>query len=123
MDTPDEDISAWDAMWARASNRGHLAIRPHSVDLTGIEHGLTLVIGKHQTKLGTVLVLHEAGRSYFSGRGQRGYAPASIKTVLIGPKGSGSHGDLYPYIDLAEVPASTSADEREALHTTLARSL
>lgn len=102
----------WDAP---LSSRGTMRFGG-GVDVFGLEHGALSVIGAQEVPgLGTVLVLHEEGRKYWSSRGAQGYAGASVWTVLVEsvPVTTMPLSSLSSrYVRLADVSLPRNADER-----------
>lgn len=115
MDNPNKNPSPqaifW-SMWEHSGSRGWLRIdQDGEVRISGQETGRLTIIARNETpQLGLVLVLHEEGRSYWSARGERGYAPSSYLTVLLGSH----HEGAWQYVALVDSEPPKNAQERES---------
>jgi len=81
------NAAVFNTLWdAPMSTRGFLSFKAdHTVSFNGLQHGKATIIGSSKVPgLGTVLVVHEEGTTYWSGRGVKpGYAAAQVHTILL----------------------------------------
>lgn len=117
-------MSAFDLLWGYpGSTRGYLSLGNTSVTFHGQAQGKATAIGASTVGgLGRLLVVHEEGHSYWASRGDRGYAPARIHTLLIE---STSHdpdhhvtGD-YRYVELTDTELIPSQHARATKHASI----
>lgn len=118
----DEPTTVFENLWDTPLNRrGHIRFNKprNTVSLVGLATGkVTALSSTYVEGLGGhVIVLHVAGSSYWAGRGDRGYAGATVLTVLVErePRGLGGGEASYRYVELSRaVETKANADAREA---------
>lgn len=109
---PNATVHQFTALWdASVSRRGFLSFsRQAAVTLEGQSVGLMRAVDLRDVAgLGWVLTIHEAGHSYWSGRGQRGHAGQSYRVVVVEPS-----PDYMRYVELANFDVVNPSDRVEA---------
>lgn len=125
MSTTDQQ-AVFETLWENSLSlsRGWLSFAgsEEEIKIHGLTHGKLTVVGVARVEaLGVVLTLHEAGSSYWAGRGDRGYAGATTYTVLILP--IDGQDNFWRYVQLSRpvevkgTDATRAAKTREAAAT------
>lgn len=114
--------TVFETLWdAPMSARGFIRLTPSTVTLVGQQTGkvTALSIRPNEALGGNVVVLHTEGASYWRGRGEQGYAPASVQTVLVQsePKSTGVGEAVYRYVVLSQADDVKSTAPARALLT------
>ena len=124
--TTDTTLTPFDKLWdAAMSQRGWFNVETHKFQ--GLVTGtLNLLSVQYTAGLGYVATVHEAGSSFWASRGERGYAPAQLHTLLLdGDQQNLGKATFVKYVLLATSPIGkyNSADDRSTRHDVVVASV